>query len=61
MNYRRPFISQPGGNYPFRYGGGTEMHPTRLYLPRPLAELILYRISKSGISNDDRKAALGEQ
>jgi len=29
------------------YGGGTEMHPTRLYLPRPLAELILYRISKS--------------
>jgi hypothetical protein len=56
MNYRRPFISQPSGNYPFRYGGGTEMHPTRLYLPRPLAELILYRISKSGISNDDRKA-----
>lgn len=29
------------------YGGGTEMHPTRLYLPRPLAELILFRISKS--------------
>ena len=25
------------------------MHPTRLYLPRPLAELILYRIYKSGI------------
>jgi len=25
-----------------------DMHPTRLYLPRPLAELILYRISKSG-------------
>jgi len=49
MNYRRPFISQSGGNYLSRYGGGTEMHPTRLYLPRPLAELILYRISKSGI------------
>ncbi|RFC42351.1 MAG: hypothetical protein DVB28_001927 [Verrucomicrobia bacterium] len=29
------------------FEGGTEMHPTRLYLPRPLAELILYRISKS--------------
>ena len=56
MNYRRPFISQSGGNYLSRYGGGTEMHPTRLYLPRPLAELILYRIGKSGISNDDRKA-----
>ena len=27
--------------------GGTEMHPTRLYLPLPLAELILFRISKS--------------
>ncbi|NBV86918.1 MAG: hypothetical protein EBS01_11825 [Verrucomicrobia bacterium] len=25
------------------------MHPTRLYLPQPLAELILHRISKSGI------------
>jgi len=49
MNYRRPFISQSGGNYLSRYGGGTEMHPTRLYLPRPLAELILYRIGKSGI------------
>jgi hypothetical protein len=29
------------------YIGGTEMHPTRLYLPLPLAELILFRISKS--------------
>jgi hypothetical protein len=25
-----------------------DMHPTRLYLPRPLVDLILYRISKSG-------------
>lgn len=32
-----------------RFLSGTAMHPTRLYLPRPLAELILYRISKSGI------------
>jgi hypothetical protein len=34
----------------YAYGYGVQfMHPTRLYLPQPLAELILYRIGKSGI------------
>ena len=32
-----------------QYRAMSFMHPTRLYLPKPLAELILHRIGKSGV------------
>ena len=45
----KPGSSEYGApSYAYEYGVQF-MHPTRLYLPQPLAELILYRIGKSGI------------